>query len=92
VEENDVFSAHGVEGAVTDGLVRLSRFMTYSRAAAERLGALRQEKVERLLTIADEQLVAPKQMSEIIQRKQSVEKLISTRVAQRGKEKALALP
>lgn len=91
-EDNDVFTPRGVEGAVSDGLVRLSRFMTYPAAIAERLPGLDRDTVAQLLRSRGENLVTPKQVEEIISRKQSIQKLIETRIKQRGKAKALALP
>jgi hypothetical protein len=92
VQDNDVFTPRGVEGAVSDGLVRLSRFMTYPAAIAERLSGLDRDTVAQLLRSRGENLVTPKQVDEIISRKQSIQRLIETRIKQRGKAKALALP
>jgi hypothetical protein len=92
VEDNDVFSGQGVEGAVGDGLVRLSRFMTYSAGLTERLAALQRGLLEQRLRAAGEDLTTPKQIDEIMARSQAIHHLIQTRVEQRGRPRALALP
>ena len=92
VEDNEVFSAHGVEGAVGDGFQRFSRFMVYSAELAERLSALQRDALERSLSDGGENLVTPKQIEEMLSRGQSLRKIVDTRIERRGRARALALP
>jgi hypothetical protein len=94
LEANDVFSAVPKEGAVGNGLGRLSGHLTYSKSLAERLAKLDKPAVEQALRAGPDRalLVTPKQLDEVIARKSTLERLIETRIKQRGRERALALP
>lgn len=94
VEDNDVFSQRGVDGAVGEASTRLHRHLVYSASLAERLNRLERPAIERVLSRSPDRslLVTPKQVDEILARKSSLARLIETRIRQRGRERALALP
>lgn len=68
--------------------------MTYSRSLNERLHALTRESVEKSLKFGKPAtlLVTPKQAEEIADNARALERVIQTRVRQRGEAEALGLP
>lgn len=94
VEHNQVFSPRPIGGRLGDPLARLAGHLVYSRTLADKLAALEQSAVERALSAGpdDSLLVTPKQVDEVLERKRTLQKLMETRVRQRGRERALALP
>jgi hypothetical protein len=84
---NEVFSQTPEDLAVHDGLARLARHMTYSKSLSQRLGKLTKEKAARLLG----DWVTPKQAEEVADNARALERVIETRVKQRGDD-ALSLP
>jgi hypothetical protein len=94
VEANDVFSPRGVDDAVGEASARLHRHLTFSARLVDRLEKLDRASAERALSRSPDRslLVTPKQLDELLERKSSLSKLIETRIRQRGRERALALP
>jgi hypothetical protein len=94
IEDNDVFSQRGVDGAVGEASTRLHRHLVFSARLAENLERLDRKAAERGLSRSPDRslLVTPKQIDELLERKSSLARLIETRVRQRGRERALALP
>ena len=91
---NDVFSPHDFEGAVKDPIQRLARYTTYPRSTIQRLRALDRARVAKAVDSGrqGEHLVTPKQVDEVIERRNAVLRLVDRRIELRGNAKALALP
>jgi hypothetical protein len=93
-DQCEAFSATPDDNAVHDALGRFARHMTYSRSLNERLRALTRERVEKALKFGKPAmlLVTPKQAEEIADNARALERVIQTRVKQRGEADALGLP
>jgi hypothetical protein len=89
VEDNDVFSAHGLDGRIGDPLARLSRHMHWSKKLVAELRALSRASLDGALrSPRGSLLVTPKQVDEIMGRRDA---LVRTAV-RRGEARALTLP
>ena len=89
VEDNDVFSAKGVDGRVGDPLARLSRHLHWSKRLVDALRALGREKLEAALrSPRGTLLLTPKQVEEVLARRDA---LVRTAL-RRGEQRALTLP
>lgn len=93
-EDNEAFSMRPREGALSDGLTRLSRHMTYSKKLYDRLGSLDRAALEKALRWGDPEtlLSTPKQVDEALDRARAIRRLMDQRVKQRTEPQALALP
>jgi hypothetical protein len=92
-DHSEAFSAVGDDNAIHDSLARFARHMTYSKALNQNLHELTRERVEKALRFGKPAslLVTPKQAEEIADNARALERVIQTRVKQRG-EAALSLP
>ncbi len=92
-DENEAFSPEPHEAALKDGLQRFARHMTYSKSLSVHLHALEHDTVEKALRAGDPPslIVTPKQVDEIIEHARGLERVIQTRVKQRGPD-GLLLP
>lgn len=94
LDDNDAFSAKWNERGVGDPYERLAAHGVYSKSLRERLEKLDAASLEARLRAGPDRslLIAPKQLDELMQRKQSLLRLIAGRVRLRTEARALALP
>ncbi|MEZ4225180.1 MAG: hypothetical protein R3B13_29785 [Polyangiaceae bacterium] len=93
LEDNDAFSAQPRDGAVGDGLARLSRHLTFSKSLESRLRELDRARIERAFSAPGVGLlVTPRQVQETSERRDALLRLFDRRIKQRGRDASLALP
>lgn len=90
---NGAFSPGPTAGAVRDGQSRLSRHLFHSRRLRERLSRLERQGLEDALRAPrGGLLITPKQLDELLARRDTLLRIIDRRGAQRGGKDTLVLP